>query len=125
MSQTTVYLVTGANRGLGASSVYGLITKRLISNEYDKGLGLVTRILEKNDHDFIYAGVRDPDNASSLGDLQTKYSGRIALVKCVSADVEGNTTLAKEIERRHGRLDTVVANAGTSFYPMNTSDSEN
>ena len=79
----------------------------------------MTRILGKNDHDFVYAGVRDPDNASSLGELQRKYSGRIALVKCVSADVEGNTTLSKEIERRHGRLDTVVANAGTSFSPSN------
>lgn len=42
-----------------------------------------------------------------------KYPDRIAIVKCVSADVEGNAALRKEIEKRHGRLDTVIANAGT------------
>ena len=64
---------------------------------------------------FVYAGARDPDNASSLRNLETKYPDRLAVVKCVSADVEGNATLAKEIEKRHGRLDTVIANAGTSL----------
>ncbi|KJA22262.1 hypothetical protein HYPSUDRAFT_41161 [Hypholoma sublateritium FD-334 SS-4] len=92
MSRATVYLVTGSNRGLG--------------------LGLVTHILEKHNNAFVYAGVRNPDNASSLQNLQTKYSDRIAVVKCVSADVEGNIALGKEIEKRHGRVDTVIANAG-------------
>ncbi|KJA16559.1 hypothetical protein HYPSUDRAFT_47274 [Hypholoma sublateritium FD-334 SS-4] len=93
MSETTVYLVTGSNRGLG--------------------LGLVTRILDKHEHAFVYAGARDPDNAPSLQNLQVKYPDRMSVVKCVSADVEGNTALAREIEKRHGRLDTVIANAGT------------
>ena len=49
-----------------------------------------------------------------------KYNGHNELercggiVKCVSADVEGNATLAKEIEERHGHVDTVIANAGMS-----------
>ncbi|KJA22291.1 hypothetical protein HYPSUDRAFT_41169 [Hypholoma sublateritium FD-334 SS-4] len=91
MSETTVYLVTGSNRGLG--------------------LGLVTRILEKHDHAFVYAGARNPEKAQPLQNLQAKYPNRISVVKCVSADVEGNTALAREIEKRHGRLDTVIANA--------------
>ena len=36
-------------------------------------------------------------------------------MKCVSADIEGNTALAKEIKNRHGRVDTVIANAGMSL----------
>ena len=58
-------------------------------------------------------------NYTSLQNLQAKYPGRIALVKCVSADVEGNAALAKEIEKRHGRLDTVIANAGM-FLTLHT-----
>lgn len=92
--------------------------QKLVWNEHDTGLGLVTRILEKHDHAFVYAGARDPDHVSSLRNLQIKYPERIALVKCVSADVKGNTTLAREIEKRHGRLDTVIANAGTSLVPF-------
>lgn len=85
---------------------------------HDIGLGLVTHILEKHENAFVYAGVRDPDNASSLQNLRVKYSDRIAVVKCVSADVEGNAALGKEIGKRHGHLDTVIANAGMSlvFY---------
>lgn len=39
----------------------------------------------------------------------------MAIVECVAADVEGNAALAGEIEKRHGRVDTVVANAGMSL----------
>ncbi|KJA22316.1 hypothetical protein HYPSUDRAFT_41181 [Hypholoma sublateritium FD-334 SS-4] len=92
MSQATVYLITGSNRGIG--------------------LGLVARILEKHDRAFVYAGARDPDNASALISLQIRYPDRLSIVKCVSADGEGNTALAREIEKRHGYLDTVIANAG-------------
>ena len=76
------------------------------------GLGLVTQILQAHDDAFVYAAVRNPDNASALKDLEIKYPTRIAVVKCLSADIEGNTALAKEIEKRHARVDTVVANAG-------------
>ncbi len=74
----------------------------------------MTQILETLDNVFVYAGVRNPDNAPALKDLEVKYPTRIAVVKCVSADVEGNTALGSEIEKRHGRLDTVIANAGQS-----------
>ena len=64
----------------------------------------------------MYAGAREPAKATQLKELAQKYPGRIAIVKCVSADVEGNAALAKEIEERHGRVDTVIANAG--MYPV-------
>ncbi|KJA22326.1 hypothetical protein HYPSUDRAFT_164726 [Hypholoma sublateritium FD-334 SS-4] len=102
MSQSTVYLVTGSNRGLG--------------------LGLVTQILEEHDSAFVYAGVRDPENAPALSGLQIKHPNRIAVVKCVSADVEGNVALGREIEKRHGHLDTVVANAGICDSANNVSE---
>ncbi|KJA22257.1 hypothetical protein HYPSUDRAFT_41152 [Hypholoma sublateritium FD-334 SS-4] len=102
MSQATIYLVTGSNRGIG--------------------LGLVTHILEKHSNAFVYAGVRDPDNATSLQNLQAKYSDRIAVVRCISADAEGNASLGREIEKRHGHLDTVIANAGIYSNCDNVSD---
>ncbi|KJA22255.1 hypothetical protein HYPSUDRAFT_41149 [Hypholoma sublateritium FD-334 SS-4] len=102
MSQVAVYLVTGSNRGIG--------------------LGLVTHFLEKHSNAFVYAGVRDPDNALSLQNLQEKYSERIAVVNYVSADVEGNAALGREIEKRHGHLDTVIANAGIYSTCVNVAD---
>ncbi len=35
-------------------------------------------------------------------------------MKCVSADIGGNAALAREIDKRHGRVDVVIANAGMS-----------
>lgn len=61
---------------------------------------------------FVYAGVRDPSKASALGDLAKKYPGRIEIVECVAADAAGNAQLAKVIKEKHGRVDTVIANAG-------------
>ncbi|KJA22252.1 hypothetical protein HYPSUDRAFT_41145, partial [Hypholoma sublateritium FD-334 SS-4] len=104
MSQSTasIYLVTGSNRGIG--------------------LGLVSRILEKHDKAFVYAGVRRPENESPLNQLQIKYPGRLEIVKCVSADVEGNAALAQQIKSRFGRVDTVIANAAisNSVAPLST-----
>ena len=64
----------------------------------------------------MYAGAREPEKATALKAIAEKYPSRIAIVKCVSADVEGNSALAKEIETRHGRVDTVIANAGDCFF---------
>ncbi|KJA23333.1 hypothetical protein HYPSUDRAFT_201362 [Hypholoma sublateritium FD-334 SS-4] len=90
-SPSTVYLITGSNRGIG--------------------LGLVGYIAASRPNAFIYAGVRDPTKAVALEALSNVYPGRIAIVKCVSADAEGNALLAKKIQERHGRVDTVIANA--------------
>ena len=52
-------------------------------------------------------------------------------MKGASADFKGNVALGKEIEKWHGRIDTVIANAGkstavllekkiTSYYGVST-----
>ena len=79
------------------------------------GLGFVKRILETHKSAFVYAGARDPERATALHELIAAHGDRLAIVKCVSADEEGNAALAKEIEARHGHVDTVIANAGPSF----------
>ena len=78
------------------------------------GLGLVAHILATHPNAFVYAGVRDITKASALEELHQKYAGRIAIVQYVSADAGGNAQLAKEIHAKHGRVDTVIANAGMS-----------
>ena len=78
------------------------------------GFGLVAQILATHPNAFVYAGVRDITKASALEELRQKYAGRIAIVQYVSADAEGNAQLAKEIHAKHGRVDTVIANAGMS-----------
>ncbi|KJA17378.1 hypothetical protein HYPSUDRAFT_146577 [Hypholoma sublateritium FD-334 SS-4] len=93
-SPSTVYLITGSNRGIG--------------------LGLVGYIAASRPNAFVYAGVRDPTKAVALEALSNVYPGRIAIVKCVSADAEGNALLAKKIQKRHGRVDTVIANAAVA-----------
>jgi NAD(P)-dependent dehydrogenase (short-subunit alcohol dehydrogenase family) len=44
--------------------------------------------------------------------LVTKYPGRVEIVKYVAGDKEGNDAVAAEIKAKHGRVDTVIANAG-------------
>ncbi|KJA22327.1 hypothetical protein HYPSUDRAFT_186492 [Hypholoma sublateritium FD-334 SS-4] len=102
MSPSTIYLVTGSNRGLG--------------------LGFVSQILAAHDNAFVYAGAREPEKATGLKSLAAKYPGRMAIVKCVSADVEGISDLAKYIEKGHGRVDTVIANAGLGIMKGSVSE---
>lgn len=76
------------------------------------GLAFVNTILSKHPSSFVYAGARDPENAPVLQALTSKYLGRISVLKLVSSDVDGNSRAAKVIEECHGRVDTVIANAG-------------
>ncbi|KAH9478242.1 putative oxidoreductase C24B10.20 [Psilocybe cubensis] len=101
-SPSVIYLITGANRSRGI------------------GLALVQHALEKHENAFVYAGARDPDKANALHELKEKFVGRLEIVKCVSGDSEGNAVVAKQIEERHGRVDTVIANAAiwNSFTPV-------
>ncbi|KAK0499275.1 NAD(P)-binding protein [Armillaria luteobubalina] len=91
-----VYLITGANRGIG--------------------LSLVNEIATKKAEVSIFAGVRNPSTATSLEELSKKCPGKITIVKYISADEEGNRALAKEIETKHGHLDVVIACAGIATY---------
>ncbi|KII88976.1 hypothetical protein PLICRDRAFT_109225 [Plicaturopsis crispa FD-325 SS-3] len=91
MSSSTVYLVSGANRGIG--------------------LGLVTS-LARRDGVIIFAGVRNPSAAESLQALVKQYPGKVNVVKLTSGNKEENEAVASLIEKTAGRLDVVIANAG-------------
>ncbi|CDZ96885.1 nad-binding protein [Phaffia rhodozyma] len=94
MSDTTVYLVTGANRGIGLSIVKALATS------------------PKN---VIFAGVRTPASATALHELAKSSEAAINVVELVSADTESNHKAAEEIKKAAGRVDVIIANAGESM----------
>ncbi|KAF9474953.1 NAD(P)-binding protein [Pholiota conissans] len=87
-----IYFVAGGTRGIG--------------------LGLVAGIAARDPTAIIYAGGRNLSSAQLLIDLSAKYPGRIEPVKYIAGDKEGNEELAKEIGKKHGHVDTVIANAG-------------
>ncbi|KAF9479341.1 NAD(P)-binding protein [Pholiota conissans] len=93
MSDTpaTIYLVTGATRGLG--------------------LALVSAIAAKDPSAIIYAGGRNPSGTPRLVELEAKYTGRVVPVKYIAGDEESNKALALEIQGKHGKIDTIIANA--------------
>ncbi|KAF8176061.1 NAD(P)-binding protein [Pholiota molesta] len=92
-----IYFIAGASRGIG--------------------LALVDAIASKDPSAIIYAGARDPTGgAAQLKELAAKYPGRVEVVKYVAGDKEGNDAIAAEIKAKHGRVDTVIANAGIANY---------
>ncbi|KAF9475789.1 NAD(P)-binding protein [Pholiota conissans] len=90
-SSANIYFVAGATRGIG--------------------LALVAEIAAKDPSAIVYAGGRNPSGSPQLVEIGSKYPGRVELVKYVSAHKEGNDALAKEISKKHGHIDTVIANA--------------
>ncbi|TRM64005.1 hypothetical protein BD626DRAFT_568608 [Schizophyllum amplum] len=93
MSSSTVYLVSGANRGLG--------------------LGLVTALVKRPDT-IVFAGARSPEKATELKALADANSGKLHIVKLVSADKASNDAAAAEITKVAGHLDVVIANAAVA-----------
>ncbi|KAJ7644539.1 hypothetical protein FB45DRAFT_975958 [Roridomyces roridus] len=89
----TVYLVSGANRGIG--------------------LGLVTALASRP-NTIVFAGARDPA-AQSLKDLSAKHPN-VHGVKLTMGDKAGNEAAVAEIKRIAGQLDVIIANAGISNY---------
>ncbi|KAI4523669.1 NAD(P)-binding protein [Schizophyllum commune Loenen D] len=94
----TVYLVTGANRGIG--------------------LAITTQLAARPDA-IVFAGARDPDRATDLHALATANPGRVHILNVISADRANNDAAIEVIRRVAGRLDVVIANAGISdcFVP--------
>ncbi|KIM82342.1 hypothetical protein PILCRDRAFT_820730 [Piloderma croceum F 1598] len=91
-----VYLVSGANRGIG--------------------LGLVTT-LARRDNVIVFAGARNPTAAADLHALVQQYPGKVHIVKLTSCDKAENKAVVATITDIAGRLDVVIANAGISnFY---------
>ena len=87
---TTVYFITGANRGIG----YGL-TERLAARP----------------NTLVFATARDPVKADKLQQLAKQHSN-IRIVK-LSADSDAeHASAAKQVEAEAGRVDVLIANAG-------------
>ncbi|WP_315743686.1 MULTISPECIES: SDR family oxidoreductase [unclassified Bradyrhizobium] len=91
MAEKSIALVTGANKGLG--------------NEVARQLG------RRGLH--IYLGSRDQARGEkAAGELVAEGLDVVPVQLDVTSD-ESVAALAKELDRRHGRLDVLVNNAGT------------
>ncbi|KZO92376.1 NAD(P)-binding protein [Calocera viscosa TUFC12733] len=97
----TVYLVSGANRGIG--------------------LALVTQLVGREDT-VIFAGTRSPSAAKDLEALKSKYPGKVHIVKLTSGSKTDNDAAVATIKAIAGRLDIVIANAGVSSSYDNSDD---
>ncbi|KII88997.1 hypothetical protein PLICRDRAFT_160008 [Plicaturopsis crispa FD-325 SS-3] len=94
----TVYLISGATRGIGLALVTTLATRP---------------------HTLIFAGARDPPSSTSLQALAAQHPHTVRIVKLTSGDAEENAEAVAEVGRVAGRLDVVIANAGISkFYGL-------
>lgn len=89
-SDSAVWLVSGANRGIG--------------------LGLVHQ-LSQRPNTIVFGGARDPKSATELQALAAS-SKNVHVVQLASADEQGNKAAADYIRTTTGRLDVVIANAG-------------
>ncbi|EJU05886.1 NADP-binding protein [Dacryopinax primogenitus] len=90
---STVYLISGANRGLG--------------------LALVTELISRPET-VVFAGARSMSSASDLQALATKYPEKVHLVELTSADEENNAAAIAKVKEVAGKLDVVISNAGIS-----------
>ncbi|KAJ7604567.1 hypothetical protein FB45DRAFT_1030659 [Roridomyces roridus] len=93
MSTKTVYLITGANRGIGY---------------------VLAKTIAARPNTIVFAGTRDP-TAQSLKDLVATHPN-VHPVKLVSADKESNDAAVAEIQKTAGQLDVVIANAGIANH---------
>jgi NAD(P)-dependent dehydrogenase (short-subunit alcohol dehydrogenase family) len=96
MAPKTVYLITGASRGIG--------------------LGLVKELATRHTDIAIVACVRDLGNVSALKEVVVAHPDTILVVKYIAGDVENNQGIANEVKQKFGGLDIVIANAGVCSY---------
>ncbi|KII86985.1 hypothetical protein PLICRDRAFT_113403 [Plicaturopsis crispa FD-325 SS-3] len=94
-STTTVYLISGANRGIG--------------------LALVA-LLAARDDVVVFAGARNPDAAEGLKALVKQFPGKVHILKLTSGVKSENEAAAEYIQKTAGHLDVVIANAGIGKY---------
>ncbi|PRP85677.1 hypothetical protein PROFUN_06511 [Planoprotostelium fungivorum] len=93
-TEQKVWLISGANRGIG--------------------FGLVNNLLARSDV-IIYAGAREPAKATELQKLAAEHKN-LHIVKLTSGSVEEAKQVAAVIEKQSGGLDYVVANAGIANF---------
>jgi hypothetical protein len=105
----TVYLVSGANRGIGDGTFPGRTPKLMLTSMLP-GLGLVKAIATRPDT-VVFAGARNPSSASELDEL-AKTQKNVHVLKLTSCDEADNRAAVAEIKRTAGALHVVIANAG-------------
>lgn len=87
----TVYLVTGAGRGLGVEFVKQLVARPDV---------------------VVFAGIRSFPATGALAELATQHPETVIPIKLTSANEEDNAAAAKLIKERVGKVDVIIANAG-------------
>ncbi|KAF7343890.1 NAD(P)-binding protein [Mycena venus] len=99
MSSKIVYLISGANRGIG----YGLAST-----------------IAARPNTIVFAGARNPA-AQTLTDLAAKYPN-VHPLKLTSADKTDNEAAIAQIGKIAGQLDVIIASAGIAshFGPLAT-----
>ncbi|KAI5890553.1 NAD(P)-binding protein [Schizophyllum commune H4-8] len=110
-NEPTVYLVSGANRGIGM--VHPACVAERAHASTSPGLAIVTLLASRSDA-IVFAGARSPESADKLHALSRAHPGRVHVVKLVSADRADNDAAVEEIKRTAGHLNVVIANAGIS-----------
>lgn len=64
---------------------------------------------------IVFAGARNPSAATELQNLANQLPDKVHVVKLTSGSKEDNEKAVETIKEVAGRLDVVVANAGTNF----------
>ncbi|BGO98451.1 putative oxidoreductase [Rhodotorula toruloides] len=90
-SSTTVYVISGASRGIGFA---------------------ITSLLAKRENVLIFAGTRNTSKSTQLSELAKQTGGRVIPVKLESANEEDAAALAKLVKEKAGKVDFLIANAG-------------
>ncbi|KII87120.1 hypothetical protein PLICRDRAFT_42759 [Plicaturopsis crispa FD-325 SS-3] len=90
-SSPTVYVVSGATRGIG--------------------LGLVTALVARPNV-LVFAGARDPPSATALHALSAAHPGKLRVLKLVAGSTEDAKAAAETVKKEVGRVDVLIANAG-------------
>ncbi|KAM0750858.1 NAD(P)-binding protein [Meredithblackwellia eburnea MCA 4105] len=106
MSTTsTIYVVSGATRGIG--------------------LGLVTTLLTLK-NTIVIAGARDIKQAENLDALVQSHPDSLYVVPLSSESTSDAVEAAKFAETKYGRVDVIIANAGvvTHFGPVSSTPLE-
>ncbi|KAJ6555167.1 hypothetical protein DFH09DRAFT_1165689 [Mycena vulgaris] len=93
MSNKTVYLISGANRGIGYALAAALAARP---------------------ETVVFAGARDPA-ARSLQDLAAKHPN-VHPVKLTFADQADNEAAIAEVRKIAGQLDVIIANAHPKYF---------
>jgi NAD(P)-dependent dehydrogenase (short-subunit alcohol dehydrogenase family) len=114
----TVYLVSGANRGIGKSNPTQ--SARLSLTSALPGLGIV-KALATRPETIVFAGARTPSSANALGEL-AKTQKNVHVLKLTSCDEADNHAAVAEIKRIAGALHVVIANAGKYAHLSQSND---